>query len=137
MQALAYSSHIHEAKDQGCGMAHVGNAMGCDLGDAWLLVIAICREEDAGSCGDDKANACQQQQGATGFVEHGVELLVLVLGTSQQETAACEEQLAWLNTLLWDVVQLLAKPLLIMHICNAMHSGCLVKRKMKQTGRQW
>ena len=60
---------------------------------SWDNVIAriIPRdgEESLGSSGDDKPNAGQQQQGATRLVQHGVEGLVLVLGSTQQETAAC------------------------------------------------
>ena len=65
-------------------MAHVGNAMRGDPGSGWLLAISrSIGEEDVGSCGDDQTNACQQQQGAACLVEHGVERLMLVLGTSQ------------------------------------------------------
>ena len=71
-------------------MAHVGNATCCNPGIGWLLAVSsIVREEYVGSSGNDQANACQQQQGAAGLVEHGVELLMLVLGASQQETATC------------------------------------------------
>lgn len=73
-------------------MAHVGNAVCVDPGNCRLLAISSCvREKYVGSCGYDKANARQQQQGAAGLVEHGVEFLVLVLDTSQQETATCNE----------------------------------------------
>ena len=85
------SRDSHKAKNQGCCMAHVGYAMSGDLGNIWLLCIAVVVEEDVGSRGDGKANACQQQQGAACFVEHGVKLLVLVLCTSQQETTACTQ----------------------------------------------
>lgn len=73
-------------------MAHVGNAVRVDPGNCRLLSISSgVREEYVGSCGYDKANARQQQQGAAGLVEHGVEFLVLVLNTSQQETAPCSK----------------------------------------------
>lgn len=84
-------------------MAHVGNAVCGDPGNCRLLPISRrVREEYGGSCGDDKANARQQQQGAAGLVEHGVEFLVLVLDTSQQETATCSKHVtvmyAWLRS---------------------------------------
>lgn len=83
-------------------MAHVSNAVCVDPGNCRLLAISSrVREKYVGSCGYDKANARQQQQGAAGLVEHGVELLVLVLDTSQQETATCSEHVtvmcAWLR----------------------------------------
>lgn len=86
------SRHLHKAQNESCCMAHVGNAMCGDPGNGRLLPISSSvREEYAGSCGYDKANAGQQQQGAAGLVEHGVELLMLVLDTSQQEAATCGE----------------------------------------------
>lgn len=69
-------------------MAHVCNPTRGDPGNGWLLAVSSSvGEEDVGSCGDDQTNACQQQQGAACLVEHGVELLMLVLGTAQKETA--------------------------------------------------
>ena len=71
-------------------MAHVSNAMCCDPWNSWLLAISsIVMEKYVGSCGHDKADACQQQQGAARLVEHYVELLMLLLGTSQKEAATC------------------------------------------------
>ena len=91
---LTKKADLHKAQDERCSMAHLSNGMLSHLWiSSWHNVIAWIVpgnwEESLGSSGNDKANAGQQQQRATRLVQHGVESLMLVLGSTQQETAPC------------------------------------------------
>ena len=55
-------------------------------------MFGVFLEKSLSSSWDDEANAGKQQQGAARLVQHGVELLMLVLSSSQQETAACMQK---------------------------------------------
>ena len=79
-------------------MTHVGYSMFCHFRVGHIIISMIHWEEFLGSCWDNQPNAGQQEQGTTRLVEHGVEGLVLVFGTSQQETAACK----WMSVLDWS-----------------------------------
>ena len=69
-------------------MAHVGDGSCCHLG-GWIglvheTVAAISiREESLGSCWNHEPDASQQQQRAASLVQHGIEGLMLVLGTAK------------------------------------------------------
>lgn len=83
--------NLHKAQDEGCSMTHVGYSMFCHfrMGGRLDIISRIHWEKLLGSCWDNQPYAGQQEQGTTRLVEHCVEGLVLVFGTSQQETAAC------------------------------------------------
>lgn len=81
----------HKAQDERCSMTHVGYSIFCHfrMGSRLDIISRIHWEKLLGSCWDNQPNAGQQEQGTTRLVEHCVKGLVLVFGTSQQETAAC------------------------------------------------